>query len=84
MTLPDTDAAGGGDVEGTAVRIMPPEEMAEQRDLLRLARLVAAGILRTRSTPDGMKIEKRPESKADRAKRLERKRKRQLKRRARK
>lgn len=60
------------------------DEAANQRDLLRLARLVAMGVLRTRSTPDGLKIERRPESRRERAHRVERKRKRQLSRRARK
>ncbi len=55
-----------------------------QNDLLRLARLVAMGVLRTRSTPDGLKIERRPESRRERAHRVERKRKRQLSRRGRK
>lgn len=61
-----------------------PTDVAVDPALVRLARLVAAGILRTRNTPDGMIVERVPETRAAKIKRLERKRKRHLKRRSRK
>jgi hypothetical protein len=56
---------------------------ASQADILRLARLVAAGILRTRTVGDQLKIGRVPETRGARARRLERKRKRHLKRKGR-
>lgn len=81
--LASVAAVGGGALEtGEAVRVVDAVEFEAQRDLFKLARLVAAGILRTRQTEDGMIVERVPESRAAKAKRLERKRKRHLKRRA--
>lgn len=64
--------------------VSPAEDGVSQADLVRLFHLIAAGIVRTRKGPDGLVVERVPESHADRKRRLERKRKRQLKRRGRK
>lgn len=69
-------------VDGSVPRLLT--DVAVDPALRRLARLVAAGILRTRNTPDGMIVERVPKSRAAKAKRIEQKRKRHLKRRSRK